>query len=194
MCILTYRPRRKDVSNCRAEGRTEAISTKKGNFTRFCGSFFLSARRNQKIRAPLHPQKRVILPVFVEVCLFLRYCRFSLRQQQTTLKKGQVHASAEPKLPCATPSLLCATPNLPCADLQNWEQARTKTKSSPLLHCDVLPLFWGIKVRREGWFSILHFWKWRQGIIYMCREKEKPRLLLFGCVKSKELGFSGGFH
>ena len=130
------------------------ISTKKGNFTRFCGSFFLSARRNPKIRPPLHPQKRVILPVFVEDCLFLRYCRFSLRQQQTTLKKGQVHASAEPKLPWATPSLLCATPNLPCADLQKLEQARTKTESLPLLHCDVLPLFWGIKVRREGWFSM----------------------------------------
>ena len=88
MCILTYRPRRKGVSNRRTKGRKEAISTKKGNFTRFCGSFFLSARRNKKIRAPLHPQKRVILPVFVEVCLFLRYCRFSLRQQQTTQQKG----------------------------------------------------------------------------------------------------------
>ena len=70
MCILTYRPRRKGVSNRRTEERKEAISTKKGNFTRFCGSFFLSARRNQKIRAPLHPQKRVILPVFAEVFSF----------------------------------------------------------------------------------------------------------------------------
>ena len=138
------------------------ISTKKGNFTHFCGSLLILT----------------ILQVFSSSTtdytaerLSTSKCRTetSMRDTEFTLR------DTEPSMRRFTKSGTSTNENGVFAIASLWR----------------FTLFLGIKVHREGWFSILHFWKWRQGIIYMCREKEKPRLLLFGCVKSKELGFSG---
>ena len=152
-------------SSEKPQNKTTFASTKKGNFTRFCGSLLILTIL-QVFSSPTTD--------YTEERLSTSKCRTetSMRDTEFTLR------DTEPSMRRFTKSGTSTNENGVFAIASLWR----------------LPLFWGIKVRREGWFSILHFWKWRQGIIYMCREKEKPRLLLFGCVKSKELGFSGVLH